>query len=279
MTYRGRIAPTPTGYLHLGHASTFLIAVERAAGGVLVLRNEDLDPQRSKPLYVEAFLEDLAWLGISWQEGPDVGGSLGPYVQSLRRDYYLNAWKALKDVGYIYPCERSRKDIQEAALHAPHDDEPLYPKEYRPPSGCIYEHETPSGINWRFRIPDEETIAFTDALQGPQSYVAGVDFGDFLVWNRDDIPAYELAVVVDDHTMGITEVVRGKDLMKSTARQLLLYRALGYEPPLFCHAPLVCDEDGKRLAKRASALSLRTLRLEGYKPEDVKALIARQLQY
>ena len=278
MTYRGRIAPTPSGYLHLGHASTFLMAAERAADGVLVLRNEDLDPQRSKPLYVDAFLTDLAWLGIVWNEGPDLGGSLGPYAQSMRREYYLRAWRLLKDAGYIYPCERSRKEIQEAALHAPHGDESLYPKKYRPPSGCIYESEEPSGVNWRFRVPDGELITFFDELQGPQSYIAGVDFGDFLVWNRDDIPSYELAVVVDDHAMGITEVVRGEDVMRSTARQLLLYRALGYEHPLFCHAPLVCDEYGKRLAKRTKALSLKMLRSEGVTPEDVKGLIAARLK-
>jgi glutamyl-tRNA synthetase len=276
MIYRGRIAPTPTGYLHLGHASTFSIAAERAKKGVLVLRNEDLDWQRSKPVYVKAFMEDLAWLGIQWQEGPDVGGPFGAYTQSLRREWYLEAWKHLRDKGLIYPCERSRKDIQQAALSAPHDDEPLYPPECRP-SMRVFNHEMPKGVNWRFRVPDGHRIEFVDQRLGLQCYVAGKDFGDFLVWNRDDIPAYELAVVVDDHAMKITEVVRGEDLLKSTARQLLLYESLGYAQPLFYHAPLVCDEYGRRLAKRTDALSLRLLRAEGWTPGGVNSLIIKHL--
>ncbi len=276
--YRGRIAPTPTGFLHLGHASTFLIAAERAKGGVLVLRNEDLDPHRSKALYVDAFLEDLAWLGIVWQEGPGIGGPFGPYAQSARKEHYLDAWKKLKDAGFIYPCERSRKEIQQAALHAPHDDEPLYPTVYRPEAELVFGQKAPGGVNWRFRVPDGERIEFEDQRLGLQHYVAGEDFGDFLVWNRDDIPAYELAVVVDDHKMQVSEVVRGEDLLKSTARQLLLYRALGYQAPCFYHAPLVCDENGQRLAKRTEALSLRALRAKGHSPENVRQLIAKDLR-
>ena len=278
MLYRGRIAPTPTGYLHLGHASTFLIAAQRAQGGVLVLRNEDLDPQRSKFLYVEAFLEDLAWLGISWQEGPDVGGVYGPYVQSERRSFYLNAWRLLRDGGYIYPCQRSRKDIQQAALHAPHDDEPIYPRVFRSSTDTALTWGAPTGANWRFRVPDGERIEFVDQRLGPQSYTAGEDFGDFLIWNRDDIPAYELAVVVDDAAMGISEVVRGEDLLKSTARQLLIYKALGYQSPQFYHAPLVCDDNGVRLAKRFDACSLRALREQGWTPAAIKALIKDKLK-
>jgi glutamyl-tRNA synthetase len=124
-------------------------------------------------------------------------------------------------------------------------------------------------MNWRFRVPDGESICFNDELQGPQTFIAGKDFGDFLVWRKDGFPSYELAVVADDHAMGITEVVRGADLLLSTARQLLLYRALGWTPPAWAHAPLILDNNGKRLAKRTSGLSIRQLRELGYSPSDI----------
>jgi glutamyl/glutaminyl-tRNA synthetase len=263
--YRGRIAPTPTGLLHLGHGRTFHHAWLRArnAGGVIVFRNEDLDPQRCKPEFALAAMEDLRWLGLDWDEGPDVGGSFGPYQQSERLDHYLSAWKRLRDGGWIYPCNRSRKDIARASV-APHAEdetaEPLFPVDWRSPVADALNFETPNGINWRFRVPDGETIRFSDAFAGDQAFTALKDFGDFLVWRRDNVPAYELAVVVDDAAMAITEVVRGEDLLLSTARQLLLYAALGLSPPAFCHLPLLCDENGKRLAKRDHATALQTLR-------------------
>jgi glutamyl-tRNA synthetase len=160
------------------------------------------------------------------------------------------------------------------ATQAPHSDEedaePLYPAEWRPPPGSGREATAPTSLaaNWRFQVPDGETITFHDALQGPQAFTAGRDFGDFVVWRRDDVPAYELAVVADDHAMEITEVVRGADLLKSTARQILLYRALGWTPSAWCHAPLLCDETGRRLAKRHDALSLATLREQGANPRE-----------
>jgi glutamyl-tRNA synthetase len=249
-TYRGRLAPSPTGYLHLGHARTFWIASERARArkGVLVLRNEDLDPHRSKQEYVRAFLEDLRWFGITWQEGPDIGGPHAPYSQSERREFYLQAWRKLYDNGWIYPCTCSRKDLAEAA-QAPHEsnDEPLYPGKCR---GRKLQADKPAGVNWRFRVPDGRVIRFTDGAQGEQQYTAGRDFGDFVVWRRDDVPAYQLAVVADDDAMRITEVVRGCDLLKSTARQLLLCEALGIAPPKYYHCDLLMDESGERLAKR-----------------------------
>ncbi len=272
--YRGRIAPSPTGYLHVGHASTFWIACERAraAGGVLAFRNEDLDPQRSRPEYRDAMFEDLRWLGITWQEGPDVGGPYGPYVQSQRRDHYLRAWKQLLEGGWIFPCTCSRKDLAEAA-QAPHemqsDDEPLYNGRCRERHADV---AAPAGVNWRFRVPDGRTIWFLDNHYGECQYTAGTDIGDFLIWRRDDVPAYQLAVVADDAAMEITEVVRGADLLKSTARQLLLYEALGKAPPEFYHCDLVKDSAGVRLAKRHDALSLRRLRSIGKQPEDVRQL-------
>ena len=275
-SYRGRIAPSPTGYLHLGHMRTFWIAFERArsAGGVLVLRNEDLDPQRSRPQFEEAMLEDLRWFGIDWQEGPDVGGPFAPYEQSRRRDFYLDAWRRLRDSGFIYPCTCSRKDLAEAA-QAPHEgavqdlnDEPLYPGTCR---GKTSSAADPAGVNWRFRVPDGEVVTFRDIHLGPQQFRAGADFGDFVVWRRDDVPAYQLAVVVDDEAMRITEVVRGADLLKSTTRQILLQRALGFQHPAWYHCDLVTDDAGVRLAKRHDALSIRALRAAGKTPEHIRA--------
>lgn len=272
-SYRGRIAPSPTGYLHLGHARTFLIAAQRAreAGGTLVLRNEDLDPDRCRAEYVAAMFEDLRWLGIQWNEGPDCGGPYVPYSQSERRGQYLAVWKQLRDGGFIYPCTCTRKDLAIAPT-APNDadDEPVYPGKCRSRNdGRTFQE--PKGVNWRFRAPDGEAITFTDWHLGAQRYVAGRDFGDFVIWRRDDVPAYQLAVVADDHTMKISEVVRGADLLKSTARQFLLYRALGLEPPQFYHCDLVRDEAGMRLAKRHDALSIRTLREGGCSAEQVRA--------
>lgn len=288
--YRGRLAPSPTGYLHVGHARTFWIAYERArdTGGTLVMRMEDLDPERSRAVYAEAALEDLRWLGIRWQEGPDVGGPFAPYDQSRRGEYYLAAWQRLFELGRIYPCRCSRKDL-EAALVAPHegavagaaaqgeDDEPIYPgtcrrfldAETRAAAFGVAEIESPEGLNWRFAVPDGEAIEFIDENFGPQRFVARRDFGDFAVWRRDGVPSYQLACVVDDAAMRITEVVRGADLLKSTVRQILLNRVLGYADPRWFHCRLVADANGQRLAKRHDALSIRGLREQGLTPEEV----------
>jgi glutamyl-tRNA synthetase len=285
-SYRGRLAPSPTGYLHLGHARTFWAAYVRArdARGALVMRVEDLDAARSRADFAEASLEDLRWLGIDWQEGPDVGGPFAPYTQSERRSFYLEAWARLVAGGRVYPCSCSRRDIARAA-EAPHesqhaqsvstqnaqDDEPVYPGVCRPREGAAPPKvESPAGLNWRFRVNDGEEIVFEDLKQGRQAFVAGRDFGDFAVWRRDDVPAYQLAVVVDDAQMKISEVVRGSDLLKSTARQILLQRALGYTTPDYFHCDLVTDERGERLAKRHDSLSLRALRASGLKPEQVR---------
>ncbi len=273
--YRGRLAPTPTGLLHLGHARTFALAARRAeaAGGALVMRVEDLDASRCRPEFEAAALEDLRWLGLRWQEGPDVGGARGPYRQSERLDRFRETWTALHRAGSLYPCDKSRTDVARA-LAAPHpedDAEPIFPASLRPPVGAGAQATEPGASNWRFRVPDGETVRFDDALRGPQAFVAGRDFGDFLVWRRDGFPSYELAVVADDRAMGITEVVRGADLLLSTARQLLVYRALGWTVPGWAHAPLVTGPDGRRLAKRAPGLSIRDLRQKGWAPEEVLA--------
>jgi glutamyl/glutaminyl-tRNA synthetase len=295
--YRGRLAPSPTGYLHVGHARTFWTVFQRAreAGGTLVMRMEDLDPDRCRSIYAEAALDDLRWLGIRWQEGPDKGGPFAPYVQSKRRASYLDVWRRLLRTGRLFPCRCSRKDLA-TALGAPHeraqtaheggkfdsvddepDDEPLYPGTCRLfmggtpqlPGPTASEFEDPGGMNWRFRVPDGEVIEFVDLNLGPQRFVAGVDLGDFVVWRRDGVPSYQLACVADDAAMGITEVVRGADLLKSTARQILLSRALGFDPPAWYHCRLVVDHNGRRLAKRHDALSLRSMRQRGLTPMNI----------
>jgi glutamyl/glutaminyl-tRNA synthetase len=289
--YRGRLAPSPTGCLHVGHARTFWTAFERArdAGGTLVMRMEDLDPQRSRPAFAQGAIEDLHWLGIRWQEGPDVGGPYGPYVQSQRLELYMEAWRKLLRLGRLYPCRCSRKDL-EAAATAPHesrsgeaspatpeDDEPIYPGTCRKYHRIVAqvagsrarELEQPEGLNWRFLVPDGEAVEFYDTHLGYQRFVAGRDFGDFVVWRRDGVPSYQLACVVDDAAMEISEVVRGADLLKSTARQILLNHALGYTSPRWYHCKLVVDDDGRRLAKRHDSLSLRAMREQGVTPEYI----------
>jgi glutamyl-tRNA synthetase len=300
--YRGRIAPSPTGLLHIGHAVTFWRAYERAcaAGGKLVLRIEDLDRDRCRREFADAIIEDLHWFGLDWDEGPDIGGPFAPYIQSQRRSRYLEAWEKLRLGGLIYPCKCSRKDVADASL-APHDEneEPIYPGTCRPgpqrslastadvvaaavsaagpgdlppaTAAATATAQRPLAAHWRFRVPDGERIEFVDERIGRQSAVAGRDFGDFIVWRRDDVPAYQLAVVVDDAAMRISEVVRGEDLLVSTFRQLLLYRALDLMPPRFFHTSLVVDESGKRLAKRHGSLSLRALKESGLAPEELRA--------
>jgi glutamyl-queuosine tRNA(Asp) synthetase len=273
-SYIGRLAPSPTGLLHLGHAATFHAAHQRAqaADGSLLLRIEDLDTQRSKPHFTEAIFEDLAWLGIAWQ--PPV------LYQSQRLSFYREALDQLLITGHIYPCHCSRKDLA-AMMHAPHedtDDEPVYPGISRPALDK-QQREAPfqSNINYRLRVPDEAVIRFEDKNLGPQSFTAGKDFGDFLVWRKDGLPSYQLACVVDDADTQITEVVRGRDLLKSTARQLLLQRALLLPTPTYFHTHLLTDEHGTRLAKRHDALAIRTLRQQGLSPGEVLQMAARHM--
>ena len=273
--YRGRLAPSPTGYLHLGHAMTSWRAQQRARenDGVLVLRIEDLDPDRCRSDFSEAIFDDLRWFGLKWDEGPDLKGEFGPYLQSERRDQYLAAWQKLRAGGFIYPCTCSRRDVLNAT-GAPHseDEEPIYPGTCRP----VVSAAAITGVNWRFRVPDGESIEFIDQRLGRQRALAGRDFGDFVVWRADDVPAYQLAVVVDDAAMRVSEVVRGADLVTSTFRQLLLYRALDLNPPQFYHAPLIVDSLGNRLAKRHASLSLRALREAGANPQSLRAEYSAQ---
>ena len=281
MPYTGRLAPSPTGFLHLGHAATFLTAHERAhaAGGRLLMRMDDLDPQRRKDSYAAAAREDLHWLGLGWE---------AEVRQSERLELYRAAMEQLLRQGDVYACTCTRKDLQ-GATQAPHEDsndEPLYNGRCRPEvlpkQGAAADGNRLPGlpaaplriaINYRFRVNDNESVHFCDGHCGPQSFVAGVDFGDFLVWRKDGLPSYQLACVVDDADMGITEVVRGRDLLKSTARQILLGRALGLAEPRYFHTELLRDEHGLRFAKRHDALSLRALREAGVSPEGIRARV------
>eukprot|EP01039_Chlorochromonas_danica_P003964 gene3964-4336_t len=411
--YRGRLAPSPSGHLHVGHAQTFWIAQERARlrHGDLVMRVEDIDIARCKSIYTSEMMEDLTWFGVHWNQGYGVSSSSSSslttsssstmtnttkYLQSQRFPIYEYAWKILYEKGYLYPCKLSRKDV-ETALSAPHDNntqvhhpstisnndtnnnnnEIVFPPSLRPDFMHSIPYEVGSNehlpptwqdlsspsevrVNWRFRVPDadslEAKIGFVDTCKGSQSFEAGKDFGDFLVWRLDGYPSYELAVVVDDVLMGITEVVRGEDLLLSTARQLLLMKAIfgldykddrlwhdlpslpgivegttevgedskeesntsttpialrnalstleeqGSHPsvnsnvvdedigtlfnptalsqyliPRYFHSPLVCDENGVRLAKRNFAKSLRKLREEGLTPEEIRGSFMAQI--
>jgi glutamyl/glutaminyl-tRNA synthetase len=264
--YVGRLAPSPTGLLHLGHAATFFTAHLRARAhhGTLLLRNEDIDPHRSRPDFVEAILEDLIWLGIDWQP---------PIIhQSRRLPLYQSAFNQLLAAGHVYPCTCTRKDLARM-MHAPHeeiDDEPVYDGHCRPTTiSGAHSITLQPATNYRFHVPDGETIRFIDGNLGPQQFTAGIDFGDFLVWRKDALPSYQLACVVDDAIMQITEVVRGADLLKSTARQILLQRALGLSALAYFHTRLLHDEHGTRLAKRHDALAIRTLRQRGLTPQEV----------
>ena len=238
-------------------------------GGELILRNDDLDSTRFKMEFVDAMLEDLRWFGFEWTEGPDIGGPFAPYNQSERMSFYRAALEKLRAGGFIYPCTCSRKDIQQAVT-APHaaDEEPVYP-------GTCRENRKSEIANrkfsWRFRVPDDETISFVDGNCGEQKFVAGKDFGDFVVWRHDGVPAYQVSCAVDDAAMQITEVVRGADLLISTARQILIFRALGLVTPKFFHCELMRDGQGERLAKRHDALSLRSLRERGLTAENLRA--------
>ena len=258
-SYRGRIAPTPTGFLHKGHAKTFKTAENRAKSknGTLILRIEDIDHQRCKDQYTDAILKDLQWVGIEWQEGPDHGGQFTPYHQSQRIPHFLKTWETLRKKGFIYPCQLSRKDILNASGKKTSNGEILFPNSLRSKDNSNI--KSPDSYNWRFNVPENRTIEFIDLNYGKCSYTTGIDFGDFMIWNRDNIPSYELAVVTDDIAMKITEVVRGADLLISTARQILIYEALNQPVPAFYHCDLVTNEHGEKLAKQAKSESLSEL--------------------
>ncbi|HZR40835.1 MAG TPA: tRNA glutamyl-Q(34) synthetase GluQRS [Ktedonobacteraceae bacterium] len=280
---RGRYAPSPTGDLHLGNLRTALLAwlFARCLDGQFVLRVEDLDRPRVRPGTTQRMLDDLHWLGLDWDEGPDRAGPYAPYTQSERLEIYQHYLQRLQDADLVYPCYCSRAEIAQAAhiASAPQqgaDEGPRYP------GICRYltqaqrrrheaNHRHPS---LRFRVDDERVVTFTDLLTGTTSQLVQQAVGDFIVRRSDGIIAYQFAVVVDDALMHINQVVRGVDLLSSTPRQILLYEALGFPIPTFGHVPLILDEQGKRLAKRSQSTGLAPLRDAGMTPEQIIGQLA-----
>ncbi|WP_300907334.1 tRNA glutamyl-Q(34) synthetase GluQRS [uncultured Desulfovibrio sp.] len=275
----GRLAPSPTGYVHLGNAWAFLLAwlAARARKGVLVLRLEDIDPQRSRPEFAAALLQDLRWLGLDWDQGPDVGGPLGPYEQSRRASAYAQALARLEAAGLTYPCFCTRKELRLLAA-APHVDDAgaPYPGTCRQLSAMQREALFRSGRKAavRLRCPDA-SVAFEDALLGPQSFRLAECGGDFALRRSDGVVAYQLAVAVDDALMGVNQVVRGRDILPSTPRQIALLRLLGHDAPAYAHIPLLLDGEGQRLAKRHQSLALRALRERGASARRIVGLLSR----
>jgi glutamyl-tRNA synthetase len=273
----GRLAPSPTGGLHLGHARTFLIAwlAARSAGGRIILRVEDIDTSRARPETIPDALADLHWLGLDWDEGPDVGGPSAPYLQSARLADYDRAIEALRRANVVYPCTCTRADIERAAS-APHANEegPTYPGTCsgRTPDDALAFGSRPYA--WRFRVPPGP-VSWDDLVRGPILLDPAALGGDFVVGRSTGAPSYQLAVVHDDDAMGVTQVLRGDDLVASTPRQILLYRALGREPPRFGHVPLAIGPDGRRLAKRDASIKLGTLRESDTDPRRLIGWLAR----
>jgi glutamyl-tRNA synthetase len=276
----GRLAPSPTGGLHVGHARSFLSAwlLARGAGGRVILRIEDLDAARVRTGSAEGMRADLAWLGLDWDEGPDVGGPRGPYVQSARSDRYRAALDRLKADEHVYPCTCTRAEVARAAS-APHegDDGPVYPGACARRSSADADALGGRPFAWRFRVAADAVAAWDDLVLGPTRRKGAACGGDFIVGRSSGEFAYQLAVVVDDALMGVTQVVRGDDLVPSTPRQLFLYQALGYDPPRFGHVPLVYGADGRRLAKRDGSIKLSTLREQGADPRRLVAWLAESL--
>lgn len=275
---RGRFAPSPTGEMHLGNAWTALLAwlQTRSLGGAMVLRIEDLDPDRSRPEYTAQLLADLHWLGLDWDEGPDVGGNYGPYCQDERRQLYQQALEGFQAKGLVYPCYCSRAEIQ-AAASAPHvgNSEAAYPGLCR-----NLDCKEQAARSRRGRKPALRIIAltgnieFTDLLRGRIKEDISKSCGDFTIRRSDGVHAYQLAVVVDDAAMKISHVLRGDDLLGSTPRQLYLYQLLGASPPIFTHVPLLYSPDGHRLSKRQRDLSLAAIKGRGVSASQVIGFLA-----
>ena len=289
-TIVGRLAPSPSGYLHLGNAWAFFLAwlSVRTVGGRIVLRLEDLDPQRSKPEFALAILEDLAWLGLDWDEGwtPDASS---PYAQSNREKFYADALSSLGDL--VYPCYCTRKELRELAA-APQiegragpyshlrswvgDEGAPYPGVCRRLSLAERSAREAAGAKPCLRLDSSrlELIEFTDAIRGRLCVKMSESGGDFALRRSDGVWAYQLAVVLDDAAMGVTQVVRGEDILSSTVRQVYLQRIMNLPTPEYVHLPLLHDAQGDRLAKRQASLSLRALREGGIRPEAVIGWLA-----
>lgn len=274
---RGRFAPTPSGSMHIGNALTALLAwlQVRSVGGAMVLRIEDLDLARSRPFWRDQILSDLRWLGLDWDEGPDCGGPYASYLQSERQERYRDALQQLQRAGLLYPCYCSRKDLQSIG-HAPHGliaEGPAYP------GTCAHLTEQEQRVRQRFKSPalrfrmPDQAGAVEDLLCGRVHYPARHG-GDFVVQRADGVISYQLAVVVDDAAMDITHVLRGRDLLDSTWRQVHLHQALGLPSPAYAHAPLVTTTNGVRLSKSGGSRSLSALRQSGVRPQAIIGALA-----
>ena len=250
-SYRGRIAPTPSGYLHEGHASTYKTALRRARerDGYVIYRNDDLDKLRCSEEFSRAAMDDLQGLKINWDEGPDCGGKYGPYNQSERAEKYASTLLKLAKNGLVYPCAKSRKEIQSFEIKAKVGKEYLFPQELRPSEKKFTNDKVSLNTNWRFRTQWSEKVSFVDGRKGKQYFEIGKDFSDFLVWRKDGVASYELATVVDDHLMEITEIVRGEDLLISSARQCLLFDSLKWARTNFYHCELILTKEGNKMSK------------------------------
>ena len=273
---RGRFAPSPSGRMHLGNLFCALLSwlSVKSQGGEWILRIEDLDTDRCRPDYARQVEEDLRWLGLAWDEGGSTGGPDASYFQSQRTALYEAALERLREMGRVYPCFCTRAQLHAAS--APHREDGLtvYPGTCRDLTPEEIARREASGRRGalRLRVP-EETVTFTDGHLGELTEYLPTDCGDFLLRRSDGLFAYQLAVVVDDAAMGVTEVVRGADLLSSTPRQLLLYELLGWEAPEFFHFPLLLSPDGRRLSKRDGDLGLASLR-ERYTPEEIVGKLA-----
>ncbi|MDX1930319.1 MAG: tRNA glutamyl-Q(34) synthetase GluQRS, partial [Pirellulaceae bacterium] len=275
----GRLAPSPTGALHLGNARSFLLAwlSVRRQGGKLLMRIEDIDSPRVKPWAREQTFEDLRWLGLDWDWGPDVGGPHASYIQTARIDRYREVLQQLCDAKVIYPCTCTRREVAEAAS-APHE-KPL--TDLQPLEGAIYPGtcrtrtvpEVHAEFAWRWRF-QPGLVSWNDGVLGHQVANPERQLGDFVIGKSDSTPAYQLAVVVDDHDMGVTEIVRGSDLVPSTYRQLAILTHLGWSAPKYFHVPLMVGTDGRRLAKRHGDTRLSYFRERGIKPQLLVGYLA-----
>ena len=270
----GRFAPSPSGRLHLGNLACSLLAwlSAKSQGGSIVLRIEDLDAARCPRIYADQLEEDLRWLGLVWDEGGSDGGPHGPYYQSECAGIYTESYRKLEGMGLVYPCFCSRAQLHAASAPHTSDGNVVYPGTCRNLTPAqIAEKSRTKAPAWRIKVPDEE-IAFTDLCMGEHRENLLTGCGDFYLRRADGVFAYQLAVVVDDARMGVTQVVRGSDLLSSTARQIYLYRLLGLTPPSFAHCPLLLDAQGRRLSKRDGDQSLEHLRGRYAAPEIIGKL-------
>ncbi len=276
MSIVGRLAPSPTGALHLGNARTFLIAwlSARHSHGRIILRIEDIDSPRVKPWATQATLDDLKWLNLDWDEGPDIGGAHEPYIQTANLELYHPSLQQLIDRDLVYPCTCSRSDVA-ASASAPHEslEGPIYGGRCSQRSAADAQSLSPSTYAWRYRATNKELV-WKDLSGVEHRANPAKQLGDFIVAKGDKTPAYQLAVIVDDQRMGINQVVRGDDLVPSTFRQLDLFEALGWPAPEYLHVPLIIGTDGKRLAKRHGDSRLSWYREHGWTAERIVGFLA-----